>query len=136
MNPSATAGAPSYRPDWVDVAMLDELSREGRLGRKARGIDVLLLWRDNGVTALENRCPHQGKPLDRGRITAGRITCPFHGACFELSDGRAVAGPTDVSVPVFPARVTSAGHVEIDIGRMARSAGGWFGAAVKPAGPS
>jgi nitrite reductase/ring-hydroxylating ferredoxin subunit len=36
---------------------------------------------------------------------AGQITCPFHGACFDLKTGAAVSGPAVFPLQRFPARL-------------------------------
>lgn len=38
--------------------------------------------------ANSNKCTHYGAPLVKGVLTeSGRITCPWHGACFSASPG-------------------------------------------------
>jgi len=33
---------------------------------------------------LASRCPHRGGPLHLGRVSAGRLTCPWHGTAFRV----------------------------------------------------
>jgi nitrite reductase/ring-hydroxylating ferredoxin subunit len=54
-----------------------------KLGR----LSVILVQSDGAVHAIENRCPHLGLPLARGKIAAGEIACPFHGSRFKLETG-------------------------------------------------
>ncbi|XYH95776.1 Rieske (2Fe-2S) protein [Sorangium sp. So ce1128] len=44
---------------------------------------------------VESRCPHRGGKLAYGHVNERRgcITCPLHGATFELASGRQLAGP-------------------------------------------
>ncbi|KAK3071147.1 Apoptosis-inducing factor 1 [Teratosphaeriaceae sp. CCFEE 6253] len=52
------------------------------------GGKVLLVKHDNQVHALNPNCTHYGAPLIKGVLTGdGRITCPWHGACFKVSTG-------------------------------------------------
>ena len=41
----------------------------------------LVLWRDGAgaVHAMEDRCPHRGAALSRGRVTGDCIACGYHG---------------------------------------------------------
>ncbi|HEX8126003.1 MAG TPA: aromatic ring-hydroxylating dioxygenase subunit alpha [Allosphingosinicella sp.] len=40
----------------------------------------LVVARDEkGPFVLDDRCPHRGAPLSRGRIQAGAVVCPYHG---------------------------------------------------------
>jgi phenylpropionate dioxygenase-like ring-hydroxylating dioxygenase large terminal subunit len=59
--------------------------------------DRLVLWRDGDglVHVQQDRCPHRGAPLSRGRIIDGRLTCAYHGVQLD-GDG------TVVTVPAFP----------------------------------
>lgn len=49
----------------------------------------LLLARTQDEThALSPKCTHYGAPLAKGVLTAsGRLTCPWHGACFNVKTG-------------------------------------------------
>ena len=57
------------------------------------------LFRDGDeVRAYLNSCPHQGRSLnwapDQFLLDPeGRLVCPHHGACFEISSGNCVSGP-------------------------------------------
>jgi 3-phenylpropionate/trans-cinnamate dioxygenase ferredoxin subunit len=44
------------------------------------------------IYALEDTCPHAGGPLSEGQIEGEKVTCPWHGADFDLKTG-AVLGP-------------------------------------------
>jgi nitrite reductase/ring-hydroxylating ferredoxin subunit len=60
--------------------------------------ESIIVHRDgNALRAWLNSCPHQGRRLDyvpgRFLLDRGRLVCAAHGACFELSEGRCIAGP-------------------------------------------
>ena len=49
---------------------------------------VLLAKVKDQVHALSHKCTHYGAPLAKGILTGdGRITCPWHGACFNVKTG-------------------------------------------------
>ncbi|MGD9660656.1 MAG: Rieske (2Fe-2S) protein [Porticoccaceae bacterium] len=76
------------------LANIDEVP-EGRFLSCRAGDKKLLLTRVNGqIAAIENRCPHLGLPLSRGKICDGAVTCPFHGSTFDLLSGNNVAWVT------------------------------------------
>ncbi|KAE9375371.1 hypothetical protein N431DRAFT_436855 [Stipitochalara longipes BDJ] len=63
---------------------------------------VLLCNVGGKVTALGSKCTHYGAPLVKGILTAdGRITCPWHGACFNAKNGDIENGPAIDSIPSF-----------------------------------
>src|SRR2546423_15605303 len=69
------------------------------------GDEAVVLVRDGGqVHALAATCTHYGGPLAEGLVTGGRIHCPWHHACFDLSTGRA-HGPAIASVACFDLRL-------------------------------
>lgn len=43
--------------------------------------------------AVDDTCPHRGGPLSEGEIEGKEITCPWHGATFDLVTGNHIAGP-------------------------------------------
>lgn len=49
---------------------------------------VLLAKVKDEVHALGSKCTHYGAPLAKGVLTGdGRLTCPWHGACFNVKSG-------------------------------------------------
>jgi len=60
-----------------------EVEVEGVEGGK-----VLLLKIKDEIHATSANCTHYGAPLVKGVLTPeGRLTCPWHGACFKVSTG-------------------------------------------------
>ncbi len=57
------------------------------------GVDVAVYNVDGTFYATENACTHAGGPLDEGSLAGSTITCPWHGSCFDVSNGAVVAGP-------------------------------------------
>jgi len=52
------------------------------------GGKILLAKVKDEVHAMSANCTHYGAPLVKGVLTGeGRITCPWHGACFKVSTG-------------------------------------------------
>ncbi|KAL1612600.1 Apoptosis-inducing factor 1 [Paraconiothyrium brasiliense] len=60
-----------------------EVEIEGVEGGKA-----LILKIEDKIHATSANCTHYGAPLAKGVLTPeGRLTCPWHGACFKVSTG-------------------------------------------------
>ncbi|KAJ5201528.1 Pyridine nucleotide-disulfide oxidoreductase dimerization [Penicillium cinerascens] len=74
-----------------DISSLASVSPYEKREVEVEGIEdgkVLLLNHDGQVHALSPRCTHYGAPLKNGVVTPdGRLTCPWHGACFKISSG-------------------------------------------------
>ena len=65
---------------------------EGRTMKEVlvRGHEILLVRVGNSYYAAENRCPHMGGKLSKGRIEGTVVTCPLHGSQFDLRNGEVV----------------------------------------------
>lgn len=69
------------------------LLKEGYLRRfKVAGRDLLLVQSAGVTRLLENRCPHDGSPLAKGRLLQGCLRCPKHGISFLLDSGQPLGG--------------------------------------------
>lgn len=63
----------------------------------------LVVARDgDGPFVLDDRCPHRGAPLSRGRLKAGGIVCPYHG--WRFARGGACLQVPGSPLPGAPAR--------------------------------
>lgn len=69
------------------VAELGALEDDKGFCVQANGVRLVLVKTGEAIHALENRCPHLGVPLGRGKIENGEIVCPFHGSRFTLASG-------------------------------------------------
>ncbi|MCJ1291625.1 hypothetical protein MMC34_003170 [Xylographa carneopallida] len=73
-----------------DISSLDLKNGEKR-EVEVDGIEggkVLLAKMNDKTHALSTNCTHYGAPLKNGVLTPdGRLTCPWHGACFNLTTG-------------------------------------------------
>jgi 3-phenylpropionate/trans-cinnamate dioxygenase ferredoxin component len=98
----------SVAVSWIRVASIDELAAARRLVRTIAGIEILVLQLSGSVVAVRNACTHLGKPLAQGRIIAGRLHCPFHGACFDLDTGEAISGPAVAPLPRYDVKIDGA----------------------------
>jgi nitrite reductase/ring-hydroxylating ferredoxin subunit len=57
-------------------------------------LDVLLAHTDQGIAAIEDRCPHMSAPLSAGQLDGCIVACPLHQGRFDLRDGSTVVFPT------------------------------------------
>jgi len=54
------------------------------------GVEVLLCRSGGQTFAVGTHCPHQGASLLGGRVRGRTISCPLHGARFDLTNGRSL----------------------------------------------
>jgi nitrite reductase/ring-hydroxylating ferredoxin subunit len=94
----------------VRAGTLEELKAKGRLVVRGRHRPILVVLDNGRVTALDNRCPHMGFPLDRGSIEDGILTCHWHHARFDLASGCTFDLWAD-DVPTCPVELRAGGEI-------------------------
>lgn len=75
---------------FVEVGKKGDLVNGTMKEVKVEGHDILLARVADKYYAIDNRCPHFGGNLSRGRLEGTVVTCPLHGSQFDLSDGHVV----------------------------------------------
>ena len=63
--------------------------REGEVHvASASGRSIALTRVQGTVQAFENKCPHLGLALSRGKIEGTSTTCPWHGSRYDMCTGK------------------------------------------------
>ncbi len=98
--------------EWVPAVAVDDLPVGG--SRLFRHYDkrIALFRTARGVSAVDNRCPHEGYGLVRGDVKEGVLTCAWHNWKFSLDDGACLFGGEDVRW--YPTEVRD-GRVWVDV---------------------
>lgn len=82
-----------------------EILPGGKKAAKINGVWVLVCHTDDRLLAVSNVCSHQTKPLVSGRVRNCTITCPVHGAKFNLQTGEALNLPATRPIDTYAVRV-------------------------------
>ena len=90
------------------AAQVDEVPPGSKKLVEINGTQVLLCHSQDRIFAVENLCSHAEEKLDCGRMRAGWIACPIHGARFDLATGAALNPPANQPIRTFPVRITGA----------------------------
>ena len=69
------------------------------------GKSVLICHAGDRLYAISNICSHAEETLECGRLGRSWISCPAHGARFELATGRAMNPPAVKPVATYELRV-------------------------------
>ena len=67
--------------------------------------NILICHTETGVYAVEDKCSHADIPLCGGQIIGNFITCPVHGAVFDLTDGSVQSPPAFEDLRTFEVKV-------------------------------
>lgn len=90
---------------FVSVATTEEVDDDALHCVEVGDQTVMIVARDDGYSALSNRCTHQGGSLCEGDRSADTVTCPLHGAEFDLDTGEPAAPPATDAVDTYEVRV-------------------------------
>jgi 3-phenylpropionate/trans-cinnamate dioxygenase ferredoxin component len=78
------------RMEYTRVAATGELPINTMITVVVSGKEILLANVDGFYYAIANKCTHAGGSLARGVLKGGVVTCPNHGARFNVKTGEAV----------------------------------------------
>ena len=92
-------------PKTVKVAQTDELSPGSGKVVDADGRSIALFNVEGTFYAIDNTCTHRGGPLGKGELNGDSVTCPWHGANFNVKTGKVLSQPAGQNVNSFPVRV-------------------------------
>ena len=90
---------------FVAVADRNEVPRGTAKLVEAGGRSILLCNSDDRFFAVASLCSHAEQPLECGRIKAGWIACPAHGARFDLETGEPLNPPATDPIATFVVRI-------------------------------
>lgn len=66
---------------------------------------VLLCHVDGKFYAISDCCTHDDGPLGEGTLEDHCITCPRHGARFDIRDGRVLSMPATRNTPAYEVKL-------------------------------
>jgi nitrite reductase/ring-hydroxylating ferredoxin subunit len=75
------------RSAMIHVASMAELTEKGVMVVRGADRPIAVFAHEGEVSAVDNRCPHMGFPLNQGTVRDGILICHWHEARFELSSG-------------------------------------------------
>ncbi|MGZ8845998.1 MAG: Rieske (2Fe-2S) protein [Pyrinomonadaceae bacterium] len=101
-------------PEFVKVANTDEIQPGQARLVEVNGTEIALFNIQGAFHAIDNTCTHVGGPLCEGEISGSEVTCPWHGAVFEVTSGRAVGPPAMEAVNRYNLRIDG-GNIEIEV---------------------
>jgi len=74
---------------------------------------VLVVKQNGKLKAVGTKCSHYGAPLVNGALGNGRVRCPWHGACFNLTTGDIEDFPGLDGIPCYNVMVEADGGVKV-----------------------
>lgn len=90
---------------FIAVAKLEDLPAGGKLVVEVNGTSIVLVNTNDRIFAVRNLCSHAYEALDCGRVRNGWISCPVHGARFDLETGDPINPPATMPIDTYEVRI-------------------------------
>jgi nitrite reductase/ring-hydroxylating ferredoxin subunit len=90
---------------FVKVATTGEVAPGTGKQVEVNGKQIALFNLNGNFYAIDNTCTHRGGPLAEGFVDGEEVTCPWHGAQFNIMTGAVVGPPAAQDVAKYSVRV-------------------------------
>ncbi len=91
--------------DFVKVARTDEIAPGQGKMVEVSGKKIALFNVEGSIYAIDDTCTHRGGPLSEGALEGKEVTCPWHGATFDVTTGEVLGPPAPKEVARYNIRV-------------------------------
>ena len=91
--------------EFVAVANLSEVPDPGKRLFEVNDRLVVVFHVDGEVSCIDDICTHDGGPLSDGELDGETISCPRHGARFDIKCGKALTMPATEDTAAHEAKV-------------------------------
>jgi len=91
--------------EFVEIAPASELPNGERLFVEIEGQPIVIFNIAGQFFSIGDVCSHDDGPVGEGDIEGYNITCPRHGAEFDVRTGQAMQMPAVVDIPAYPVQV-------------------------------
>lgn len=112
MLPGATIAIPMNDSIFRDLAEIADIPEGSSKSFQISGHDILICHAKGEFFAVENKCSHAMSKLEGGRLRVYRLTCPLHGAAFDIRDGSVQGKPATEAIRVYSLRVND-GRIQV-----------------------
>ena len=99
---------------FVKVAKSDEIQSDQGKMVEVDGKKIALFNVDGAFYAIDDTCTHRGGPLSEGKLNGREVTCPWHGAVFDVTTAGVLRPPAPRGVSRSNVRVEG-GDIEVEI---------------------
>jgi len=100
--------------EYVEVVPASELLNGERLFVEIADRPLVIFNIAGQFFSIGDVCSHDDGPVGEGDINGYNITCPRHGAEFDIRTGKVVQMPAVVDIPAYPVRVVD-GMIQVGI---------------------
>lgn len=91
--------------EYLEIAPASELPNGERLFVEIEGKQIVIFNIAGQFFSIADVCSHDDGPVGEGDIEGYNITCPRHGAEFDVRTGKVTQMPAVVDIPAYPVQV-------------------------------
>lgn len=95
--------------EFFKVADLDEVEEGYMYPFEVDGEPICLIMIKGKVFAFSDNCTHISGPLNEGELEGYCLTCPWHGAQFDIRTGKVLRGPARQDILTYPVKIEENG---------------------------
>ncbi len=99
---------------FVKVAKTGDVALGSAKMVEAGGKKIAIFNVEGKYYAIDNTCTHRGGPLAEGALEGKEVTCPWHGAVFDVTTGEVLGPPAPKPVSRYDVRV-SGKDIEVEV---------------------
>ncbi len=89
----------------IKVADANDLPPGTAKAVDAEGRRIALFNRGGDYFAIDDACTHRGGPLSEGEVKDTVVTCPWHGATYDITTGNVLGPPAPEGVVSYKVQV-------------------------------
>ena len=93
---------------WKKVAAAQDIKSGQGKQVQIDGQSIAVFNVNGKFFAIHDECTHAGGTLSEGELEGSVVTCPWHGATFDVTDGKVLSDPAYENVRSFPVKVEGA----------------------------
>ena len=103
--------------EYLDIGPASELPPGERLFVEIAGKPLVIFNIAGELFSIADVCSHDEGPVGEGDLEGYNITCPRHGAQFDVRTGQVTQMPAVVDIPSYPVRVVN-GTIQLGLPKM------------------
>ena len=89
----------------IEVVDTSDIELGQSVSVNVNGIKILICNTEEGFFAVQDMCTHALVPLCGGLIQGTLISCPLHGAVYDLKSGEVMAPPAFEDLQTFKLKI-------------------------------
>ena len=87
--------------EFVKAAKSDEIAPGESKIVELNGKKIAIFNVEGALYAIDDTCTHRGGPLSQGEVRGTTVTCPWHGAQYDLKTGGVLTAPAPQGVASY-----------------------------------